>query len=335
VIASSGAAPTPPVLLAKSRSILPSKDSVPFLKRRQVSTASSAALSGSLNRVLENGGEECFAVFVSTIETLEARVSELLAALDAEKKEVDGASESSKPSPVRDACRQSLANRMPHVLRQCKVLVKRVEESNFDKDESGQNKMIATLRSGFALVAAVQFLDTVQEAAYGASRPALDRRLEEVTALARRESVLDEGETLASAPPPLFRVSHWLAPALAFDSACGPKVRTRLPGDGNKQLPLDLEVEPVISYMAGDLASGSKAVEFRRCRVEVLDCRHRPSEFTEGAGGLGVAYVRIRVSPLDDGSASSPIRIWGEEEVEKLTVKEVRVYVYLGHCQEE
>jgi hypothetical protein len=323
-----GDVPTPPVLLAvkKSRSILPSKDSVPFLKRRQVSTASSAALSGSLNRVLENGGEDCFSVFVSTIETLEVRVSELVAALDAEEKDTVAASESNKRSPVRDACRQSLTTRMPHVLRQCKVLVERVAESSRDVEESGQNKMIATLRSGFALVAAVQFLDTVQEAIYGGSRPALDRRLEEVTELALHERVQGEGETLETTSTPLFRVSHWLAPALAFDAACGSKVCTRLPGD-SKQLPLDLEVEPVISYMADDLASGSKPVEFRQCSVEVLDCRHRPSEFTEGAGGLGVAYVRIRVSPLYDGSASSPIRIWGEEEVEKLTVKEVRVYV--------
>jgi hypothetical protein len=184
--------------------------------------------------------------------------------------------------------------------------------------------MIATLRSGFALVAAVQFLDTVERAVVGDSRPNLDRGLKQVMLMAQKNSAL--GDVPGQNP---FRVSHWLAPALAFDAPCGAKVRANI--RECSKLPLDLEVEPVITYGADELASGEQ-LEFRRCLVEVLDCRHRPSEFTEGAGGLGVAYVRIRISPLfldDDGSpAAGPIRIWGEQEVEKLSVKEVRVYVW-------
>jgi hypothetical protein len=182
--------------------------------------------------------------------------------------------------------------------------------------------MIATLRSGFALVAAVQFLDTVQEALYCNARSAMDQRLKQILAGAHGESSKNSEGLSGDVQAPAFRVSHWLAPALAFDAVCGPKISTRrLEG----KLPLNLEVEPVITYMAEDLLSGTKELAYRRCALEVLECRHRPSEFTEGAGGVGVAFVRIQVSPLDD--EFYPVRIWGENEVEKITVKEVRAYV--------
>jgi hypothetical protein len=63
-----------------SRNILPPKDSVPFLKRRQISTAS---LSGSLNRVLESS--DCIIGIILTLETLESRVAELLARVQMEE----------------------------------------------------------------------------------------------------------------------------------------------------------------------------------------------------------------------------------------------------------
>jgi hypothetical protein len=291
-----------------SRNILPPKDSVPFLKRRQVSTAS---LSGSLSRVLESS--DCIIGIILALETLEARVAELLAHVQMEQLQGDG----EPVSPLLEACHHSLASRMPHVLRQCKILVDRIDQAGTDHEKA----MIATLRSGFALVAAVQFLDTVQEALYCNARSGMDQTLKHILTVAQQHSTKNLNVVPGDATGPAFRVSHWLAPALAFDAVCGPKISTRLEG----KLPLNLEVEPVITYMAEDLLTDGKDLAFRRCSLEVLDCRHRPSEFTEGAGGLGVAFVRIQLSPLDD--ESYPLRIWKENEVEKLIVKEVRAYV--------
>lgn len=294
------------------RAILPPQHSIPFLKRQHVSPSSP---DGSLDRVLELKGPACTAGLVMALQTLQTRTVQLLA----ETAEEEPATMTSLPlvSPVRAACRRSLQTRMPLVLQQCEILVDRAcaagtAHEGADPDRSEEDDaMVATLRSSFALVSAVQFLDTIQEALGGGpARTVLDDRLREVLRLAGNEHA---AATL--------RLSHWVAPTLSFDAACGSAVRTTLEGTW----PLTLEVEPVVAFPADDLRAGERKLAIRACRVEVLECRHRPSQFAEGAGGLGVAFVRIRVSPVDDGAAAkSPPRIWGEQEVEKLVVKEVR-----------
>ena len=91
-------------IVPNSRSILPPKDSVPFLKRRQISTAS---LSGSLSRALESS--DCIIGIILTLETLESRVAELLAHVQMEKLQ----GEEEPTSPLLEACHHSLASRMP------------------------------------------------------------------------------------------------------------------------------------------------------------------------------------------------------------------------------
>jgi len=274
---------------------------------------------------------ECCDQFASTMRKISSRVENLLERLRDEEEGGGGEGAESSESPVREACRRSLTVLVPFLLGKVSLLIDGVDDVS---EDGGSKRMIGKLRATFALVNCVQYLDTIDAAASSESRAALDERLGSVLRSISRASSSSSDDFTAGATT-AFRISHWVAPALAFDVPAGRPAFASLDchreDDGDSDaLPLKLRVEPVVSYRAEDLTSGKSSGEsappFRRCAVEIEKCAHRSKEFAEGAGTIGVAQVRIKVTPLDERSSRNRHpRIWGEEEADRLCVTDARV----------
>lgn len=274
--------------------LLPLNHSVPFLKLEQPMLAQ------------ENVKTDIQSIedFTSTVLCLRSRLDRLL-------DELEKGSSRDPASPLRQACLYSLRNRAELNIKQASVLVEGI-----DKSTNNEGRTVGKLRATFACVPAVQYLDTVELAM---SCSALDGQLAMILDQLRKEWMLSDPST----PTPCFRVSRWVAPVLAFDIPSGRSTTKSVTGDGVRSLPLSLEVEPVVTFTAADLMTGKcKFGSIPHCSVEIESCKHQAQSFSQGAGTLGLAIVRVRVLPLN--AASRPVRIWGEEEAEVLRIKEAR-----------
>jgi hypothetical protein len=94
---------------------------------------------------------------------------------------------------------------------------------------------------------------------------------------------------------------------------------------GYDALPLKVEVEPVVEFLADDEASVNAAVDAAHpCKVTILKCTHRARDFHSGAGTIGEACIRVRLSPLDD-SNDKQLSVWGtDKQVRSLRIREAR-----------
>lgn len=257
--------------------------------------------------------------FAITQSNLKNRVESLLLRLNEEQGQlVEGSS-----SPTSNACRQSLSTTMPLILRKVALLVDSVNDD--DADES--KRMVGRLRATFALVNCVQILDVVESAMSHPSRGRFDEVMSSVLERIRNTPTIDDQFKSEA----VFRVSHWVAPTLAFDIRAGEVASTSIEQSSSEggnntadSLPLSIQVEPVITFTGEELIAGKKGSEsFRRCGVVIEKCAHKEKIFSEGAGSIGVVDLRVRVWPLDEGCPKP--RIWGEEETSRLYVTEARV----------
>jgi hypothetical protein len=272
------------------RGYLPAKDDVPFLDLQQ------PFLEG-----LSGGNDNDLFL---TYHKLCARYDTLLLLV-----------EESESSPVRDACLISLRTRMPLFLKHAGLHIESLEKS---LDDSA--RVVSKLRSTLAMVAAVQYLDTIESGMTCESRATLD---EQLACILNKVQGIQEKTTTAINIPLCFQVSHWLAPALVFDLPAGAAARTSILSEDVDSLPLSLEVEPVLSFRTGRLLSGeAKNQAVGTYSVTIEQCKHRPEGFAGGNGALGVASVRVRVATTNESNPG--VRVWGEEEVEKLKLKAAR-----------
>lgn len=253
---------------------------------------------------------ECAAHFAATLRTVSGRVENMLRQLNGE----DG---TSSPSPTRDACRQSLSRTVPLIMEKVSLLVDSVDDESTNGADSSK-RVVSKLRATFALVNCVQYLDTIEAGMTYDSRGRFDEVMNSVLKKIRDTPAVDEQFEAAS----VFRVSHWIAPTLAFDLPAGEVARASVEGGGDADgdsLPFTLQVQPIISFKGEDLITGRKgSSSFRRCNVFIEKCHHKSNVFAEGAGTVGVLDVSLKVSPLDE-EAHKP-RIWGEKEPDRLCV---------------
>lgn len=271
----------------------------------------------------------CYDRFAASLRNVSTRVKNLLQRLDDEAQKEQREEDVVSSSPVRDACRRSLSTTMPLILEKVSLYVDNIDEGgssskSISTTSSSSKRMIAKLRATFALINCVQYLDTIESGLSSNSRNRYDEVMKSVLTKIRSNPLIDD-QFKAKAH---FRVSHWVAPTLAFDIPAGDMTSaTAAEGEGDStadSLPISLRVEPVISFGSEDLITGKKGSKtFRRCAVIIEKCHHKSKEFAEGAGTIGVADVRVKVFPLDEGAKRA--RIWGEKEGDRLCVTEARV----------
>lgn len=248
-------------------------------------------------------------MFASALKKLSAQSDELLKTCE---KEV------SSSSPVQAACLLALRTRMPYFLKQGSLLIQDMND-NIQNQKDNSALFVQKLRSRFALVTAAQCLDTIQAAMTCPERKQLDEQLTKILSQSKEREQALMSNSLS------LRVSHWVAPSLAFDLPAGKSVSRVLDGTERKDsLPLEVEVEPVVTFPADALLHGNTEKRtLRFCRVEIESCKHTPREFSEGAGTIGVAVVRVRVSPLDQ--AGKRALVWGQDvEGDRIYVKAAR-----------
>lgn len=212
-------------------------------------------------------------------------------------------------SEALQACTLSLRTRMPLVLRQTEQLIERV---------GNETTLVCKMRSTLALFRAVQYLDRIQEGMDPELNDGLDQQLRTVLA----------GLDLCSLPEAFksdlsFRISPWVPSVLGFDLPLGESAHASLERCG-LQLPINVEVEPVVEFRADDCASVRYAHHAARaCKVTIETCKHIVRDFGLGAGMIGEATIRVRLSPLD--CVNQKIQIWGrDKEVQSLHIKEAR-----------
>lgn len=211
-----------------------------------------------------------------------------------------------KSSLVRDACLNTLQTRMPLFLRHAGLHIESINKSS-----DGAGRVVGKLRSTLALAAAVQVLDTIESAMASEAREVLEEKLAMVASKASSQAAA------------CFHVSHWVVPALVFDLRAGAAAFASVEGDKHDSLPLELTVEPILSFGADELLSGSvRDRTIGMYDIEIVECKHSPQGFAAGAGALGVAFVKVRVSKRNE--TCKGIRVWGEEDIDVLKLKAAR-----------
>ena len=216
-------------------------------------------------------------------------------------------------SRVRDACERSLRTKMQVLLDQSLLLAECLEVE----------AMTARLRTTFSLAAAFQYLETISFA-LSVADPASSDYCESLDSALQMIQVRNAKGDGADPLPLQFRVSHWLVPRLAFDASVGNKANMTIFGDGG-DIPLSIDIEPVVSYLADELSRNVRPRFLRRCAVDIQKCTHKEKRFAR-AGAMGVAIVRVAVSPImEEGETHEVGQIWGQQEGEKITITEARV----------
>jgi hypothetical protein len=289
--------------------------------------------------LLSEGGNVAEA-FETSLGFLSLRVKELTARTLEAVQSLENPDEDS--SPVLKACTMSLHSRVPLLLKQASLLIHQLKcqpqsssSDDNDDDESNKRIVIGRLRSNFALVRLVQYLDLIESAMQNPPRELLDVRLLEILKKASHPLVASSSAVAGEGARPFFRVSPWLAKTLAFDLPIGQTASTRLlPSSADKKnLPLEVEVEPMFEIHAADIVAGKleNCLSFCSCSVVIESCKHKATPFSSGAGMIGECIIRVHLTPLqydDDkkqGASSSASRAtWDEAEPEKLVVREAR-----------
>lgn len=217
-------------------------------------------------------------------------------------------------SLVLQACAVSLRTRLPLVLRQTAQLI-----------ENAESGIVGKMRSTLALVRTTQYVDSIQEGMDPESNEGLDEQLRAVL----------EGLDVESLPEDVrlnlaFRVSPWIASsALCFDLPLGGSATWQSPLQAKQQqqhqLPIRVQVEPVVEFRAHDMASVASArAAARACAVTIESCAHEARAVCTGAGMIGEAVVRVHVRPIRSKTGQK-LQVWGSgEEVPSLCIKEAR-----------
>jgi len=219
-------------------------------------------------------------------------------------------------SPVLQACSLSLCTRMPLVLRQTEQLIE-------SADGQREARIVGKMRSTLALVRARQYLDSIQEGMDPESNEGLDEQLRTVLAGLDTDSLPEDFRHQRLS----FRVSPWIATALCFDLPLGASAQwhTSPQETHGTQLPIQVEVEPVVEFRAHDLASVRAArAAARACTVVIEKCSHEARAVNTGAGMIGEATIRVHVRPTTTRSGEQ-LQVWGSDRaVQSLCVKEAR-----------
>jgi hypothetical protein len=211
-------------------------------------------------------------------------------------------------SLVHQACFRSLRTRMPIVLRKTQELI---------ETASSESQLVSNIRTSLALVRAVQYMERLQQAYDEDSM--INGQLQAVLDQLDIDNLPEEFREKDLA----FRVSPWVPSLLAFDLPVGKSARSEIKEGGKSQLPIAVEVEPVVEFRAYDTSSIQNAcAASRACNITIEKVAHEQRRFRSGAGWIGEAMIRVRVSPCD----SCPnIRVWGcDKDVPSLWIKEAR-----------
>ena len=257
--------------------------------------------------------EEEHALISSELEKLKVRANRLVECAN---------KNSDKNSLVLQACALSLRTRFPLVLQQTELLI---ESAN----RSQEDRIVGKMRSTLALVRATQYLDSIQEGMDPETNENLDEQLLTVLTGLDTEGLRQDVRELLS-----FRVSPWIATTLCFDLPLGPAATWQnTPPQWSAQLPIRLEVEPVVEFRAHDMASvaSARAAAARACEVTIESCSHEARAVWTGAGMIGEAVVRVHVRPTRRGESAAAaesagqLQVWGiDKAVPSLCIKEAR-----------
>lgn len=217
---------------------------------------------------------------------------------------------------VYEACRSALVDEMAKVLSQASLLLEDAKREDEDVSWSTKNR-----RLSFALVNALQYLDTLESAMAFSSRDRLESGLLAVldSIAANSKDDLDTEESLDVC------VSSWKAPSLAFDFRVGKPALLSLPTMQyeTQSLPLELEVIPIIEYTADELIKAPRQ-EAEAYSVRVIKCSHEKREYGARDGITGEAMVQVHIEPLSESKSKKEV-VWGiNDDIEPVRVKEVR-----------
>jgi hypothetical protein len=229
---------------------------------------------------------------------------------------------------IAEACAISLSTRVPPILSQTKELIEKAgQESQF----------VVKMRSTFALIRAMQYLDRIQEGMDPKANEELNDQLQTVLSGLDLESLPRHFQKHVA-----FRVSPWVTSVLCFDLPIGESAHASIaPHNPQGQLPLEVEVEPVVEFRGHDRASIRYARDAARaCRVTIEHCTHVERSFAAGAGMAGEATIRVRVSPLqtDSGHTAAVVPqvkgVWNYDDTvaDRIHFKEARAYVPSDCC---
>jgi hypothetical protein len=211
-------------------------------------------------------------------------------------------------SLAHQACFRSLRTRIPIVLRKTQELI---------ETASSDSQLVSNIRTSLALVRAVQYLERLQQC-----------HDEESIINGQLQAVLDQLD-IDSLPAEFrekdlaFRVSPWVPSLLAFDLPVGGSARAEIKEGVKSQFPIVFEVEPVVEFRAYDTSSIQNArAATRVCNIRIEKVAHEQRRFCSGAGWIGEAMIRLRVSPC---TSCANIRVWGfDKDVPSLWIKEAR-----------
>lgn len=202
--------------------------------------------------------------------------------------------EKAPSSETLQACALSLRTRVPLILRRTET----------------------PCRSALALLRANEYVNRIEEGMDGGgdANKTLDMQLRTVL------SGLDVSSLPSSFQKQLsFRVSPWVQ---GFDLPVGATVCTELV-ETWEQIPLLVEVEPVVEFRTDDATSVDYARRAAQaCQVTMLTCRHVASNVGAGLGVVGEATIRVQVTPV----GAKPL-VDDKGRAQSLQVKEARVYV--------
>jgi hypothetical protein len=272
--------------------------------------------------LLLSEGTNVAEAFETSLGYLTLRVEELAA----RTMEAVQSLENPDDSPVLKACTMSLHSRVPLLLKQASLLIHQLKCQNSDK-AAADRVITGRLRSNFALVRLVQYLDLIESAMQNPPRELLDARLLDILrAMNMNNSSVSIAGNTEQEQAAFFRVSPWLAKTLAFDLPLGQTASTQLAGN----LPLEVEVEPIFEIHAADVVAGKlENWSFCACSVVIQSCKHKATPFSSGAGMIGECIIRVHVTPLHNDKkqpVSTPARAaWSESQFQKkLVIREAR-----------
>jgi len=265
------------------------------------------------------------------LSNLRHRVDRLLECAEKQNSSKATSSNNKNTTLLQACCALSLRTRLPVILRQTAELVESaITGGDGQPNNNSNHRIVGKMRSTLALVRLEKYMDSIQEGMDADTNEGLDEQLLYVLSGLDVESLPQgfvQNNNLS------FRVSPWIASALCFDLPLGESAQWHttpqelLVGDP-QQLPIQVQVEPVVEFRARDAASAAAArAAAVACEVVIEQCTHAARAVCHGAGVIGEATIRVHVRPtarLSRGGASSSV--WGSdnEGVQSLCIKEAR-----------
>lgn len=177
-------------------------------------------------------------------------------------------------SETVQACSLSLRTRLPHFL------------SNTEHEQQS----ICKRQSALALLRATHYIDRIEQGLTVECTATLDEQLRTVLAGLDVQNFPESFRNNIS-----FRLSPWVH---GFDLPVGAIARTLLDAKG-MQLPVVVEVEPIVEFRTGDVTSINYAASAAKaCEVTIKSCRHVGCHVGSKAGIVGEGTIQISIRPL-------------------------------------